>query len=320
MLENFDRLKVFYHVHTLGSIVGAANVLHVSQSAVSQTILKLEKEINTPLFTRLHKQLIPTTSGTQLYNIVLPFMESLEGYLEDIKTARDHPAGELRIGAPPEFGKAYLPAIVAQFREKYPDVTFTLEFGPPERLLPMLKKNQVDFALVDMFLTRSRQQGDLDLYHFNPVVEEEVILACSRKYHKQHIQDDHSFATLARQNFISYRKDLQTIKQWFKHHFSKPNLQVRDVLTVDNHEAVISAIANDVGLGVIVSHLIKDKLRNGAVIHIHTSKPELMNSISLACLQDKVPTLTERVFERYLIDRIRSIISQSNIGMQVLPY
>ena len=56
MLENLDRLKVFYHVFTQGSVVAAAEALHVSQSAVSQTIHKLEREVNSPLFIRLHKQ------------------------------------------------------------------------------------------------------------------------------------------------------------------------------------------------------------------------------------------------------------------------
>ena len=109
MLQNLDRLKVFYHVFASGSVVAAANALCVSQSAVSQTIQKLEKEVKAPLFTRLHKQLVPTTAGERLYEIVQPFMAVLGCYLKDLDVARDHPVGELRVGAPPEFGKAYLP-------------------------------------------------------------------------------------------------------------------------------------------------------------------------------------------------------------------
>ncbi|MBU0942886.1 MAG: LysR family transcriptional regulator [Proteobacteria bacterium] len=305
MLQNLDRLKVFYHVFSSGSVVAAANALHVSQSAVSQTIHKLEKEVNSPLFTRLHKQLVPTRAGKRLYEIVQPFMGALDGYQKDLEVAKNHPIGELRVGAPPEFGKAYLPSIVADFREKYPDVTFTLELGTPETLLPLLREGLLDFALVDVFLTQSTHIGHLDMYHFNPVGEEEVILACSRQYHEKYVKGDHSFSSLSKQNFISYRKDLQAIRLWFKHHFSKSNIHVRDVLTVDSHEAVISAIAHNVGIGVVASHLITEKLSNGIIVHIKTPKPEIMNAISLVQLQDKIPTLTEKVFERYLIDKIR---------------
>lgn len=308
MLQNLDRLKVFYHVFTQNSIVAASKILHVSQSAVSQAIQKLEMEIGSSLFIRLHKQLVPTAAGERLYEIAKPFMLSLNIYLDDLERGREHPAGELRIGAPSEFGKAYLLSIVADFRKQYPEVTFVLEFGTPEMLLPSLKKGTVDFALVDVFLTRNTQRGQLDLFHFDPVVEEEVILACSETYHEKSMRYDHSFASLSKQNFISYKKDQQAIKQWFKHHFSKPNIQVQDVLTVDSHEAVILAIKKDVGLGVVASHLVRQEIQDKQIVHIETSAVEIMNSIALVNLQDKIPTLTEKVFEKYLVGKIRDVV------------
>ena len=318
MLQNLDRLKVFYHVFTLESVVAAAKALHVSQSAVSQAVIKLEREVGTPLFIRLHKQLVPTAAGQRLYKIVKPFMTDLDTYLKDIVMQKDHPAGELRIGAPPEFGKAYLPSVVAEFRERYEDVTFSLEFGTPQALFPLLREGQIDFALVDVFLTRSTHIGSFDLYHFDAVVEEEVILACSHKYYEESVKGDLSFESLSQQNFISYRKDLQTIKQWFKHHFSKSNINLRGVLTVDNHEAVISAIMNHMGMGVIASHIVNNELHNKQIIHIKTSRSEILNSISLVHLQDKVPTFTEKVFVKHLADTIKNVISKSRMGLRVL--
>lgn len=307
MLENLDRLKVFYHVFTQGSIVAAANKLYVSQPAVSQAIQKLENEIKSPLFIRLHKQLVPTAAGGRLYSIVQPFMADLDIYLKSLEQAKDHPVGELRIGAPPEFGKAYLPSIVAKFRKRYQAVTFTLKFGGPETLLPLLRKGLLDFALVDVFLTKNMIIGNLDIYHFNPVVDEEIILACSKHYYREFVKNDPSFSSLSQQNFISYREDLLTIKQWFKHHFSKSNVHVRNVLTVDSHEAVISAIKHDVGMGIVSSHLVQDELRSAQIVHIKTSTTDIINPISLVYLQDKIPTFTEKFFERYLVEKIKSM-------------
>jgi len=124
MLQNLDRLKVFYHVFAKGSVISAAKILNVSQSAVSQGFQKLESEIKTSLFTRLHKQLVPTTAGEHLFATIKPFMAELDICLETFEQAKDQPFGELRIGAPVEFGKAYFTAIVAAFRKQYPDVTF----------------------------------------------------------------------------------------------------------------------------------------------------------------------------------------------------
>lgn len=320
MLQNLDRLKVFYHVFNQGSIVAASKTLNVSQSAVSQALQKLELEVNSDLFIRLHKQLVATAVGERLYDVVKPFMLSLDIYLKDIKRGKEHPAGELRIAAPPEFGKAYLPSIIAEFRELYPEVTFTLEFGTPEVLLPRMRKGLVDFALLDVFLTRIATLGQLDMFHFDPVVEEEVILACSLKYHESAIRNDHSFKSLVKQNFILYKKDQQEIKQWFKHHFSKTGIQVHNVLTVNNHQAVISAINKDVGLGIVASHHVKEEIREGQIVQITTSASEIINPIALVYLQDKIPTLTERVFEKYLVGKIREVIPKANAGVKVLDH
>lgn len=305
MLQNLDRLKVFYYVFAQGSVIAAAKTLHVSQSAVSQAIQKLESETKTPMFIRRHKQLIPTAAGERLYSIVQPFMRELDICLRAFEQAKDHPAGELRIGAPVEFGKACLLPIVADFIEQYKDVTFVLHFEYLETLLPLLRKGQIDFALVDMFLTKSTFIGNLDMYHFEPVVEEEIILACSRQYYENYLQNDLSFTSLSQQNFISYKKDLQTIKQWFKHHFSKPNVQVSTSLTVNNHEAIITAIKHHIGMGIIASHHVKGELHRGEIIRIKTDNLEIINPISLIQLQDKIPTFTEKAFERFLVERIK---------------
>jgi DNA-binding transcriptional LysR family regulator len=307
MLQSLNRLEVFYHVFSKKSVISAAKTLNVSQSAVSQGLQKLESEIKTPLFTRLHKQLIPTAAGERLFAIVKPFMAELDICLKTLEKAKDQPFGELRIGAPVEFGKAYFPAIVAAFRKQYPDVTFYLKLGDQNTLLPMLKKGQIDFALVDVFQTQNQYFGNLDIYHFHPVAEEEIILACSKQYYEKSVKKDHSFKHLTRQNFITYRQDAQSIKTWFKHHFEKSNIPLQSVLTVDSHQAIISAIQHHVGMGIIASHLVSKEIQRGQIIGIKTSKSEIKNQITLTQLLDKFPALTEKIFQKFLLKKIELI-------------
>ena len=307
MVQNLERLKVFYYVFSEKSVVAAAKTLHVSQSAVSQSLQKLESDIKCPLFTRLHKRLVPTAAGERLFAVVRPFMAELDACLKTLEYAKNQPFGELRIGAPVEFGKAYFPAITAAFREQHPDVTFYLKFGDAGTLLPMVEKGRIDFALVDEFLIQNRFFGNLDIYHFTPIVEEEVILACSKQYYSKSVKNDHSFNSLARQNYVTYRHNAQTIKNWFRHHFGKYNVPFNIVLTVDSHQAIISAIHHHLGLGTVASHLVKEEIQNGQIVSIKTSKGKIINQISLVQLQDKVPTLAEKVFKNFLMEKIQTM-------------
>lgn len=307
MLQSMDRLKVFYHVFSKGSVLDAAKALYVSQSAISQSLQKLESEIQSPLFTRVHKRLIPTAAGKNLFSVVGPFMEELDTCLKNIDQARDQPFGKLSIGAPVEFGKTYFPAILSKFREEYPDVTFFLKFGDPATLLPMVETGQVDFAFVDNFLTQKQFFRNLDIFHFEPIVDEEVILACSCHYYDKEINKDHSFNHLIRQDFITYRHNAQTVINWFKHHFDKTNVKLKIVLTVDSQQAVISTIKHSAGMGMVASHAVDKELRRGLIVPIDTSKSQIINQISLVLLQEKIPTLTEKVFQKFLLEKIQSM-------------
>lgn len=304
MLPDFNRLKTFYYIFSLKSVAAAAKELHITSSAISQNLSKLEYELKIPLFTRLHKKLVPTSAGEQLFNIVEPFIKDLEQGIKNIKQARQNPSGLLKIGSPIEFGKSYFPGIVARFREVYPEVIFSLKLGDPSEIFPMIANGDLDFGLVDAFLTQEQIFGDSGIYSIEPLIEEEVILACSKKYYDKEIRGDHSFENLALKEFISYQRTSLTLKNWFKHHFNKFSVNLNRVMTVDSHQAVITGITHNIGLGVIASHIVQKEIRKNIIVPIKTSCQDVINKISLVLLQDKIPTLTEKTFLKYFKEDI----------------
>ena len=304
-LPDFNRLRVFYHIYANQSIAAAADSLNITRSAVSQHLKKLESEIRTPLFTRLHKRLVPTLSAERLFSIVEPFVHDLNAGLQVMKQAKALPSGLLRIGAPPEVGKAYLPALFAQFRKRYPEVTFFLELGDPDVLLSGLNRGKLDFALVDVFLANSRFQGELGYFSIEPMMQEEVILACSKSYFSGQLGGDPSFTNLIAHDFITYQPRARALKMWFRHHFGRYAVSPRIVLTVDSIQAVIEAIRQSLGMGVIASHLAHAEIMAGAMVPVKTGRPEIINPISLVQLQDKVPSLTEKTFQQFLTERLK---------------
>jgi len=313
MFQNWDRLRVFYFVYSEKSITGASEKLNVTQSAVSQTIQKLESELKTPLFTRLHKKLVPTGAAERLFALTEDFINGLSSYNRELLQSKDYPFGEIRIGAPPEFGKTYLSLIMANFRRQYSDVTFSIRFGKPETLLPLLKEGKIDFVLLDEFLTDKADRDVIDYLHFEPVAWEKVILACSRNYFRDQLKGDLSFSSLKMQNYICYDEEMSLVRHWFENNFPKKKVKLNRVLTVDNHEAVAHSILHNCGLGVLSSHLVKKDLDEGNLVAVETGEKEIINTISLVQLMDKVPTLTEKTFSRFLIDSIRSILSHQNL-------
>jgi DNA-binding transcriptional LysR family regulator len=307
MLPDFNRLKVFYHVYSQNSIVAAARDLHISQPAVSQQLLKLETELRVALFTRLHKKLVPTAAAIQLFQIVEPFVAELQDGVVAIRQPSDKPSGHLRIGAPKEFGKEFLPFFCHSFRRDYPAVTFSLKFKDTAPLLAMLTEGDLDFALVDVFQgPGQRPSRKPDILAIEPLILEEVILACSSDYYREEIAGDHSFGNLIGKEYLSDEEDLAFLTQWFRHHFNKPAANLNIVMLLDSHEALITGVKLGMGLGILSAHLIWSEIGEGSIIPIITDRKNLVNRISLVQLQDKVPTLTEKTFLEHLHKGMRN--------------
>lgn len=305
MLPDLNRLKVFYHVYRISSVVGAARHLNISQPAVSQQLHKLEIELKIPLFTRLHKKLVPTAAGERLFSLAAPMLEGLEKGLPFIRQPLDTPSGLLRIGSPREFGKYYLPRICADFRKLYPDVNFAFQLKEAVPLLTQVREGSLDFALIDVYYDKRELAGFQDIFSFDPLLREEMVLVCTKEYYQQRIAGNHSIEHLASQDFITDEDDPSIIDLWFRHHFDKVPENLNIVMRFDNHEALLSSLILSQGVGVATAHLIWDELSSGELIPLTTGKSNMVSMISLVQLQDKIPTLTEKTFRNFLLKAIK---------------
>jgi len=299
MLPDFNRLKVFYFIHFHRSIVKAAKVLHVTQPALSQQLKKLEQELETPLFTRLHKQLIPTQAGEKLFELVAPFVEQLEKGIQGIQRAKEEPQGLLRIGAPVEFGQKYLPEWFAAYRKRYPEVRFSLELGHPNELLPGVGDGSLDFCFVDIFASQRAFAQQYPLFAVETLFTEEMILCCSKDYYHQQLDKGTLLKALQKADHIAYKEHAPSIKSWYRHHFGLSSFSPRIVLTVESVRAAIAGVHCHMGLAVVPSHLLQDALQSGDSIRIPSQQAPQMNQVALIQLQDKLPTLTEKSFIRH---------------------
>ena len=296
MLPDLNRLRLFYHVHSRQSITQAAEKLHITPSAVSQQVKKLETEIKAPLFTRLHKRLVPTPAGKRLFNLVAPLIDGLKDGMHAMEKGRKEPSGLLRIGAPVEFGSIYFPHVISTYRNHNKKVAFDLELGRPSFLMPKVESGDLDFAFVDTFPTKGQYYGDYGKFSIKPVIEEQVVLACSKHYNQKTLLNNHDFDNLIGKSYISQQHNARALNNWFRHHFGKTPNTLDIVLTVANHQAVLSAVRHHVGLGIIVSHLVWKEIRSGSIVVIKGSAKQAVNRISTVQLLDKVPTLTEKSF------------------------
>ncbi len=148
MVSNLEYYRTFFYVASTGSFSGAANALCVSQSAVSQSVRKLEAELGCTLFERTTRQLHLTAAGRALFERVRDSAQSLFEGEQAVSRILETQSRQLSIGATETSVRYYLPDILRSFSEKHPQVRITFTGTTTEDLCRMLSEGRIELALL----------------------------------------------------------------------------------------------------------------------------------------------------------------------------
>jgi DNA-binding transcriptional LysR family regulator len=123
---DWNQLRVFATVATIGSFTGAGKIVNLSQSAVSRQIGALEADLGVMLFRRHASGIILTEPGLELQKAVQEMSSCLAMALGVINEYQETPEGALRITTSTTFGSAWLSARMKRFLTEYPDISVSL--------------------------------------------------------------------------------------------------------------------------------------------------------------------------------------------------
>ncbi len=143
------QIRYFQSVVRNNSFSEAAEECHISQSAISQQIQALERELGFYLLERKNRKFTLTPAGEYFYKKSLVLIADYERMCQEAgRLAKDDKAnlviGYLRCYSGPEFHLA-----LEEFSAKYPDVSVKIEYGNHEELYELLRSGGVDLVLND---------------------------------------------------------------------------------------------------------------------------------------------------------------------------
>ncbi|MBS7705136.1 LysR substrate-binding domain-containing protein [Chelatococcus asaccharovorans] len=124
---NLRQIEIFQAVMRTGSITAGAELLNLSQPAVSRQIERLEKVSRIKLFHRVGRGLQPTPEGVAFYEEVKRAFVGLENLRHFADNITNFNTGHLRIASLPALGFGFLPRVITSFSELYPNVEVSLQ-------------------------------------------------------------------------------------------------------------------------------------------------------------------------------------------------
>lgn len=153
----FSQIRGFVTVASTNSFRQAAEVLNLSQPALTSRIQQLEEGLELRLFDRNTRSVELTDAGRELLPVFMRIVNDLEGA---VINARDHAAragGMIRVACLPSCAASVLPEIIRRFRADRPEATFVVEDAMDEQVRARVRSGDVDFGIC------VRHDGDADL-------------------------------------------------------------------------------------------------------------------------------------------------------------
>lgn len=162
--------KLVTAIADAGSLTKAADKLFLTQSALSHQLKEIETQLGCTLFTRVNKRLVITNAGVAFLNSAAIVLNEISKLQSDIQRLTVGETGKIRLITQSSTCYHWLPRILRNFQNNYPNVDVHLNSTPVSNPIPLLAAGKVDVALVH------RKDADKNVEYIELFTDEVVAL------------------------------------------------------------------------------------------------------------------------------------------------
>lgn len=144
---HFRQLEAFRTVMTTGSTVRAAELMQITQPAVSRSIAELEAAVGFALFDRVRGRLVPTPEGQLFFREVDSSFQGLDRLRAAAATIRDYGSGSIRVASLAALGAELVPNAIHSFLTRNPRIKVTLQVHSSSNVRNLVMDGQFEVGL-----------------------------------------------------------------------------------------------------------------------------------------------------------------------------
>ena len=261
------RLQVFHTVARLLSFTKAAESLHMTQPAVTFQVRQLEEYFNTRLFDRTHNRISLTAAGQRVYEFsdrIFDLYSEMENAVSDMT---GEISGVLVIGASTTIAEYMLPALLGDFKKKYPDVNVHLKVSNSDGIVSMVENNDIDLGVVEApVMNKNLVVEECRKDRLVAIVPPPHTLAANQQVKLRELMDD---AFIAREEGSGTREVIQD-------YLGDLGMQPSDLhvaMELGSPEAIKGAVEAGMGVSIVSEVTIHKELQLGTLVALELDPP-----------------------------------------------
>ena len=268
-----ESLKLFRDIAQTRSFSKGAALSSVSQSAASQQVQELERELGVELLDRSTRPLVVTAAGNLYSEFCRDVLRRREEFNVAIDRMKQEVEGTVRVASIYSIGLSEMVQLEQEFGRRLPDARLEVEYLRPEKVYSSVLSDAADLGLVS-YPESSREITVL------PWRREEMVVAASPHHPLAQASRTVDLSDLDGVDFIGFDDDLPIARD-IDRFLNTQGIKVNITLHFDNIQMIKEAVAHRVGVSIMPARIMKDEIAQGRLVAIPIAAPELYRPLGI---------------------------------------
>jgi len=273
---DLNLFRTFYVVALYNSFTKASEKLFISQPAVTQSIKKLEEQLDVQLFKRTSNGISLTKAGELVFYYAEQLCNIVDANKNLVNKIKDVEFETINIGVPTHIGTFYFIKFLKKFNEKYPNVRVNIINKKSDEMLKMLEKRELDIVM----------DTDINNYDSKTIETYELLqlescFVCNEKFksvaQKQKIlpHELNNYPLILPGKTTSNRNMIDLF-------FAKKNTILNPLIEVNSSSVTKGIIKQGLGIGWMIKEFVKDDLEKGILYEVKVDINQVLTPVSIA--------------------------------------
>lgn len=304
MEYTLHQLQVFLTVAEQSSVTKAAEVLNLTQPAVSIQLRNLQDQFRMPLTEVVGRRIHITPFGKEIATAAKAILEQVDAINEKVLAAEGKLTGQLRISVV-STGKYVMPYFLSGFMKQHDALELQMDVTNKQKVVEHLSSNSIDFALVSVL------PGQLKLEKIDLMPNRLILVGRSNPFAAKHAADAKQLAGLP----LIFREPGSATRMTMERFLQRHKMVVSPKMELSSNEAVKQAVLAGLGYSIMPLIGIRKELQHGELQLIPVKGLPIDTRWSLVWLKGKKHHPAAQAFIEYLMHQKAAIEKDSFPGL-----
>jgi DNA-binding transcriptional LysR family regulator len=276
MSTRLDLYKIFCEVAKSQSFSKAAKELYMTQPAVSQAVMNLERELGIRLFTRTSKGVTLTNEGQLLFEHVNSAINLIHIGENKLLESRDLKVGEMKIGIGDTISRHFMLPYLEIFRNRFPNINLKIINRTTTELCDLLKSGEADIAVCNFPVRdpalETRKCRDI-----------QDIFVCGEKY-RDLCRDIISLEEIVKLPMILLERKSNS-RLYLERYMSSKGFKITPEIELGSHDLLLEFARFNFGIACVVEEFSQEYLRSSKLYKLRLSEEIPPRSIGFCYLK-----------------------------------